>query len=60
MNVAEAIEMLRRFPQNAEVKWQGRCIAVYTMERYGGRFDWHMDAKDEELPDWSKPDKENP
>lgn len=56
MTVSECIELLRRFPQNAEVMWQGNRVTIHTEDRCGGRFDYPLKQKD--LPDWTKPDKD--
>ena len=66
MTVSEAIEFLRRFPQDAvlgaksldiELPLEKR-IVVTTLKSYLGRCRWPLDGKDSNLPDWSQPDPE--
>lgn len=65
MTVEEMIELLRRFPCNANIGMSAsdddlptiRRIEVFTIKhRYGGKWRWPLNTPDAELPDWSKPD----
>lgn len=51
--VAEVIEHLRRFPQDAFV---GGNAAVYTRDTYDGVCVWDVFEPDENLPAWQDAD----
>ena len=62
MTVAETIELLRRFPQDAEVFADNQGdIYVRTKAKYIRKRDnwlndqWWVDMPDDQIPDWSKP-----
>ena len=55
MTVEEQIELLRRFPQGAQV--EGPPLTVVTDHSYGGVCHWPVGMPDADVPDWSRPDK---